>query len=227
MIKIIIGIIIMFFIFKILIYPIFFKKHTNTLDLYFGIPGSGKTTIGAYFSKKAQKKKKKVYSNVDIKGNYILEPLQDLGIYEIKDSLIIIDEAGLEYDNRSFKSYPKSSNFFFKYHRHYNCDVIILSQDLDVDIKIRKLATNYYLLKPSLIPFFIKRKTIKKKIDINEEGEIIEFHYFQFLGGKLFFAPLVWKMFNTLDRPKLVEKNFNKWDIIHKNNYIEEVKNEK
>ena len=167
------------------------------------------------FSKKYQKKKKEVYSNVDIKGNYILEPTKDLGNYEIANALIIIDEAGLEFNNREFKTYPKNCNFFFKYHRHYNCDIIVLSQDLDVDLKIRKLATNYYLLKKSFIPFFISRKTIKKKIDINDEGEIVDFHYFQFLGTKLFFAPKVWKMFNTLDRPQLTERDFQKWDTIH------------
>lgn len=204
-----------FFTFKLIIYPLFFEKHSNTLDLYFGIPGSGKTTLAAWFSKKYQKKKRNVFSNVDIIGNYILEPTFDLGIYEIHDSLIIIDEAGLEFNNREFKSYPKNCNFFFKYHRHYNCDVIILSQDLDVDVKIRKLATNYYLLKKSFIPFFITRRTIKKKIDINDEGEIVDFHYFQFLGRKMFFAPKVWKMFNTLDRPKLTERDFQKWDTIH------------
>ena len=102
-----------------------------------------------------------------------------------------------------------------KYHRHYNCDVIILSQDLDVDVKIRKLATNYYLLKKSIIPYFISRKTIKKKIDINDEGEIVDYHYFQTLGTRLFFAPKVWKMFNTTDRPQLTERDFQKWDTIH------------
>lgn len=221
--EIIIMILILFFTFKLIIYPMFFEKHSNTIDLYFGIPGSGKTTLAALFSKKYQKKGIKVYSNVNIKGNYILSPIIDLGTYEIKDSLVIIDEAGLEFDNRNFKSYPKNCNFFFKYHRHYNCDIIVLSQDLDVDIKIRKLADHYYLLKKSFIPFFIKRQTIKKKIDINDKGEIVDFHYFQFLGNKLFFAPKVWKMFNTIDRPKLTIKDFEKWEIIH---YEEEVKNE-
>lgn len=217
MIKIIIYIVITFFIFKLIIYPMFFLKHSNKIELYFGIPGSGKTTMAAYFSKKAQRKKRKVYSNVDIKGNYILNPIEDLGVYQIQDSLIIIDEAGIEYNNRSFKTYPATSNFFFKYHRHYNCDIIVLSQDIDVDIKIRKLSDTYYLLKKSFIPFFIKRKTIKKKIDINEEGEIIDKHYFEFFltGTRLFFAPKVWKMFNTCDRPQLREKDFYKWDKIH------------
>lgn len=225
MLKIILIILVVFFGFKFLIYPVL-KKHSNTLDLYFGIPGSGKTTIGAYFSQKYQKKGKKVYSNVDIKGDYILSPINDLGKYEIKDALIVIDEAGLEFNNREFKNYPKNCNFFFKYHRHYNCDVIILSQDLDVDVKIRKLATNYYLLEPSFIPYFIRRKTIKKRIGIGEDKQIIEEHYFQFLGTKLFFAPKVWKMFNTLDRPKLCERDFIKWDTLHytKGEYIENEK---
>jgi len=210
--KIIITIIILFFVFKLIIYPIFFKKHSNELSIYFGIPGAGKTTFCAWNSKKETKKKRKVYSNVDIKGNYILEPLNDLGIYEITNADIEIDEAGLDFDNRNFKTYPKNCRFFFKYFRHYNCNVNLYSQDLDVDVKIRKVATNIYLVEKSIIPFFIKRKTIKKKIDINEEGEIIDKYYFQFLGTKLIFTPKLWKMFNTTERPKLIERDFKKWE---------------
>lgn len=217
MIKIILIILMIFLIFKCIIYPLCLEKHSNKFEIYVGIPGTGKTTIAAWFSRKYQKKGKPVWSNVDIKGNYILNAREELGNYEIKDGLVIIDEAGLEFDNRAFTSYPKNCNFFFKYHRHYNCDIKILSQDLDVDLKMRRLASKYYLLKKSFIPYFIARREIQKDIDI-KEGDIVETHKFPLIGGKipkLFFAPKAWKMFNTTERPKLLEKDFEKWDTIH------------
>ena len=37
-----------------------FQKKGNTFDIYFGVPGSGKTTFAAYLAKKRLKKGKKV-----------------------------------------------------------------------------------------------------------------------------------------------------------------------
>ena len=83
------------------------------------------------------------------------------------DGRLIIDEAGLEYDNRKM-AMTTDEIYFFKYHRHYQLDVDFFSQGLDVDIKIRKLARHIYLIKPSLLPFFIKRKEIGRRVGIND-----------------------------------------------------------
>lgn len=55
---------------------------------------------------------------------------------------LIIDEAGLEYDNRKM-AMTTDEIYFFKYHRHYQLDVDFFSQGLDVDIKIRKPGPSY------------------------------------------------------------------------------------
>lgn len=190
----------------------FFFKSGNTFDIYFGVPGSGKTTFAAWLSKKRLKRSKKVYSNVDIKGCYAVEK-SDIGKYDISDGLLILDEAGIEYNNRNYKSFSNNEVSFFKKHRHYNIDIAIFSQDFqDMDIKLRKLATRYYLVRKSMIPFCLSRKTIRKKIDIRKDtGEIIERYYFVFLSRRLIFAPVVWKMFNTHEREELPYKEFRKY----------------
>lgn len=189
----------------------FFFKSGNTFDVYFGVPGSGKTTFAAYLAKKAQKKGKKVYSNVDIKGCYAIEK-DDIGKYDISNGLLLFDEAGIDYENRRFKEFGSDAVKFYKKHRHYNLDVVMFSQDLDMDLKLRKLATRYYLIRKSFFPFFISRKTIGKRIDINKDtGEITDFHYFVKFSRKLIFAPGVWKMFNTHEREELPYKNFKKY----------------
>ena len=67
----------------------------NILSVYFGVPGSGKTTFASYLAKKDLKHGLKVYSNVPIVGTYRLEPKQDIGIYMIEDARLIIDEASI------------------------------------------------------------------------------------------------------------------------------------
>lgn len=179
------------------------------IELYFGVPGAGKTTWAAYLAHKAMKAKRPVFSNVFIKGAYQYTK-EDLGVYSIENALVICDEAGLEFDNRKM-SMTDEEIYFFKYHRHYQNDVIFFSQGLDVDIKIRKLAQTYYLLEPSILPGFIRRKTIARKVGIDDNGQLID--KFSFLsplfgGLKLIFAPRFRKYFDTLDRRQLRLKSF-------------------
>lgn len=179
------------------------------IDLYFGVPGAGKTTWAAYLAHKAMKQKRPVFSNVFIKGAYQYNK-SDLGIYAIENALVIVDEAGLEFDNRKMQM-TDDEIYFFKYHRHFQNDIVFFSQGLDVDIKIRKLAQTIYLLEPSILPCFIRRKTILRKVGIDENGQIIDKYEFAspLVGGlKLIFAPKFRKYFNTLERKTLKLKNF-------------------
>ena len=193
------------------IFEIFLFNAGNTFDVYFGVPGSGKTTFAAWLAKRAQKRAKKVYSNVEIRDCYEVTK-DDIGRYDISDGLLIFDEAGIDYNNRDHKNFTTREISFYKKHRHYNVDVVMFSQDLDMDKKLRKLATKYYLIKKSFFPFCISRRTIGKKIDISKEsGEIIERHFFVKFSRKLIFAPSVWKMFNTHEREELPKKNFRKY----------------
>lgn len=182
------------------------------IELYFGVPGAGKTTWACYLANKAMKQKRPVFSNVYIKGAYAFTK-EDLGVNAIENALVIVDEAGLEFDNRKM-SMTDEEIYFFKFHRHYQNDVIFFSQGLDVDIKIRKLAQTYYLLEPSILPGFIRRKTICRKVGIDDNGQLIDKFSFVaplFGGLKLIYAPKFRKYFNTLERKTLHLKRFVKW----------------
>lgn len=182
------------------------------IDLYFGVPGAGKTTWASYLAHKAMKQGRPVFSNVYIKGAYAYDK-SDLGVNAIENALVIVDEAGLEFDNRKM-SMTDEEIYFFKFHRHYQNDVVFFSQGLDVDIKIRKLSQNVYLLTPSLLPGFIRRKTIDRKVGIDDNGQIIDVYSFRspLMGGlKLIFAPKFRKYFDTLSRKTLHPKVFDRW----------------
>lgn len=181
-----------------------------SLNLYFGIPGAGKSTMAAYLAKKDLKRGRKVYSNCPITGVYSVER-QDIGKVMLCNGRLLWDEAGLDYDNRKMKMNDEEI-YFFKYHRHYQMDVDFFSQGLDVDIKIRKLARHIYLVKQSLIPFFVVRKEIGRRVGIDQTThQIVDEYYWKPFGTKRIFCPPLWKMFNTYSRKNLPEKVWKKW----------------
>lgn len=193
-----------------------FPKHQKKprggycLNLYFGIPGAGKSTMAAWLARKDMKKRIPVYSNCAITGTYNV-CRSDVGQSLIVGGRLLWDEAGLDYDNRKMKM-TDDEVYFYKYHRHYEMNVDFFSQGLDVDIKIRKLARHIYLVKQSLIPFFIVRREIGRRVGIDETThQIIDEFFWKPFGRKYIFAPPCWKMFNTYSRKALPEKDFDRW----------------
>lgn len=216
-------------------------KVPHVLNVYFGVPGSGKTTFAAYLARQCVRQSRiitwaqdspstlarrildsrffkramPVYSNVPITGAYHLDPQNDIGKFMICDGKVIIDEAGIEYNNRNFKSFPPDAVYWYKYHRHYECSVDVFSQSYeDMDITLRRLAQNYFVVKKSLIPFFIVCKKIRRKVGIDDNThQIIDKYFFDLpvIGSKWVFCPPLWKMFNSFSRKELPEKDWEVW----------------
>ena len=84
------------------------------IRIYFGNPGCGKTTLACRMFKKEKKRykrKKSPYkyfiSNFENKLSNCVS-LEGLGKWTFPDySYVIVDEAGIEYNNRKFKTLPK------------------------------------------------------------------------------------------------------------------------
>ena len=103
--------------------------------------------------------------------------------------------------------------YFYKYHRHYRVQVNIFSQSYDdMDITLRRLAQNFFVVQKSLIPFFVKSKRIGRRIGINKDSHQIEDEYFfSLFGFRYIFSPALWSMFNTYSCKKLPEKDWSEW----------------
>ncbi len=217
------------------------KDPPHVLNVYFGVPGSGKTTFAAYLAKRCMKQSRfitwaqkhpgkltgkllassflkrsiPVYSNVPITGALQLDPQRDIGKYMMVGGKVIIDEAGIEYNNRNFKAFPPDAIYWYKYHRHYQCSVDVFSQSYeDMDITLRRLAQNYYVVKKSFLPYFVVCKRIRRKVGIDENThQIIDHYYFGLpvLGTKWIFTPPLWKLFNSFSRKELPEKAWPVW----------------
>lgn len=204
--------VILFLIWKI-IFVLFIDKKNNLFDLYFGVPGSGKTTFAAWLTKRYLKRNKTVWSTVPIKGAYKVEK-NDIGYYEISNGLLTWDEAGVDCDNRNYKkNFTYEQVEWLKYHRHYNVDIACFTQYWnDIDIKLRNLATRLYLVKKSFIPYFIKRRRIGKRIGIDPQTkQIIDEYYFVPFTTKYIFCKNLWKMFNSHEHKELSKKDFPLW----------------
>lgn len=196
------------------------KFHADDLIMIYGAPGSGKSTLCAKLTDDFLSQGIPVYSNVPIKGAYILEK-SDLGRYNIPFGVVMIDEIGTVYNNRDFsknfvtkKDEKESPQLrWFKQHRHEGVMIYGFSQAFDdVDKKIFDLATAHFIVKKSLIPRFISIRRIKKWPDIDkEQHKPVDFYDFALLSRQWFFAPPYWPLFDSFERMGLPAKGWSFW----------------
>lgn len=194
------------------------KKFRNPykLIMVFGKKGSGKTT---YLCKLAQKHIKNgwtVYSTVHIPGTYKIRG-EDVGVLHFpENSVILMDEVGMLYDNRDFKNFKTSTRDYFKLQRHYKHKVYLFSQTWDIDIKLRNLTDEMYLLFNFMgwlsIGKQIKRKVVVVKPSEDSESRIAdELVISPFLltpfGARVFtYIPHWIRFFDSYEAPHLKDK---------------------
>lgn len=208
------------------------------IKLYFGLPGCGKTTLLALEALRASKAieadnklsrifkhyKRKcpyrhVYGNVRLEGikHYTYIPYDYIGVYDIRDSLILIDEATIVCDSRDYKSFPRHVRDYFLLHRHYNVNIYLYTQQWDgVDKKVRVITDQvYYVYKGILtgkwftrcyrVPYGI---IIPDKKDSTEKlGEIVQGYckpsWFTRVCSPWVFRPPIYKYYDSWEAPKL------------------------
>lgn len=118
------------------------------VHLLFGLPGAGKTTILTKIAYDAIRKGKypNIYTNVHLNLPGITYIDNDcIGKYELRDCLVLIDEATLFADSRAYKSFDRGKVEYFLEHRHACADIYLFTQQWDgVDRKIRVITDRVY-----------------------------------------------------------------------------------
>lgn len=112
-------------------------KNPYKLILLFGKKGSGKNTLLTKWAIRYNKLGYTVFSDSEIFNTYKLDT-NWIGKYDFpKNSVLLVQEAGITWDNRNFKSFPAEVRDFFKLQRHKEVIVVMASQSFDVDKKLR------------------------------------------------------------------------------------------
>lgn len=193
------------------------RKYRNPykLTLVFGKKGSGKTT---FLTKKAvqyMRMGKTVYSTVYIPGAHMFD-VQQIGSYTFPpESVVFVDEVGMVWDNRNFKSFRPEVRDWFKLQRHYHVMVWLFSQATDIDIKLRMLMDEMYLCTCHMNFLSVARKIRRSITIVHPSGDAeariaddIEFVpvWYSLFGAKsavFTYIPNWVKYFDSFDAPEL------------------------
>lgn len=198
-----------FFIFAVAL-NLFKRFYSSRFKLYFlwGKKGSGKSSLLIKLMYHYAKRGYVVYTNmtdclfpqariIDLKllGDFIPPP----------KSFLALDEVGMEYDNRKFKTFRDSTRDFYKLQRHYKVVVAMASQSWDVDLKIKSLVDEFYLVS-SFGPVSVARRIVKKigllEAGQNQESRPVENLKFASLFSWYFtWLPKWSKFFDSFDAP--------------------------
>lgn len=185
-------------------------KNPYKLIMIFGKKGSGKNTLLTKWSIMYNKLGYTVFSDSEIFNTYKLDT-NWIGKYDFpKNSVLLIQEAGITWDNRNFKSFPQEVRDFFKLQRHKNVIVVLASQSFDVDKKLRDLTDEMYLITNCMRIFSIAKRINKKitihkadKDDTNSESFLTESYSFDLpFFWKFTYIPRYVRYFNSFEAVK-------------------------
>lgn len=178
-----------------LLYCLIFLKwivRPYKFEIFIGKPRSGKTTMMTKEAIKCIRRHKVVYCNtrIEVPGVRQFSALDiGLGTYFEPNSTILIDEPNLYWDNRTFKdSNRKKVIEWFRLYGHNRVNIKMYTQTLDVDKKLRYLASDCYINKKFLGTICIARR-LKKQITIKESAIDAESQIVDELDFVPFFIP--------------------------------------
>lgn len=141
------------------------------VNYIFGSPGAGKTCVLAMLNRYFLKKGYNTFSNFPLLGSTQIND-EDLGYYSFSHGVILLDEAGIIFNNRDACNkrglmQDKNRLSYWRLIRHDHVHaVFIVSQTWDdVDKKLRDICNNYFLIKKYAI--FTLIRPIYKKVDID------------------------------------------------------------
>lgn len=193
------------------IFAVLAYRFRNPFKLYyiFGKKGSGKSLFMVKFMLRYLRKGWTVYtdiSDVNIPGVRLINA-KDLDTFRPEEnSVIFLDEVGITFDNRKFKTFTDGMRDYFKFQRKYKCIVYMNSQSFDVDKKIRDLIDRFYLATSlgNVISIYrpINRKVALVEASAQGESRVADNLVFAPIWEwKFIFMPNYFKWFDSFEAP--------------------------
>lgn len=142
------------------------RKYLNPykLTMIFGKKGSGKTTLLTKLALQYQKQQIPVFCTEEIPGCFLVNP-DEIGFVEFpENSVLLIDEVGMIWDNRNFKNFKTEVRDWFKLQRHRKIRVYLFSQTFDIDKKLRDLTDEMYLVEKKFRIFSYAKRILKRTV---------------------------------------------------------------
>lgn len=192
-------------------FNLYSRKFANPYKLIFifGKKGAGKSTLMVRGMLHDLKNGWHVYTDIQdcvVPGVRIINGSDLAEFVPEEHSAIYLDEVGISFDNRSYKSFPPGLRDFFKLQRKYKCKVVMNSQSFDVDKKIRDV-TDGMILQTAIGNVFTLSRPIRRSVTLCEataqaDSRIADNLKFEsILNWKLYFMPKYFKYFESFKAP--------------------------
>ena len=138
---------VLWFLLESVIYRDFLATSDYGVWLITGKMGSGKTTLEQRFACEYGLRGWHLFSNFKMSGCSLVNNDDFFSFKYPRNSLILLDEAGVFWNSRDWKEFPAGFVVFLKNARKDGLKIIFLSQSADIDKTIRLLCDRVYLLK--------------------------------------------------------------------------------
>lgn len=204
----------------VLIWDRLTRKYLNPykLTMVFGKKGSGKSTLMVRMAYEYLANGWTVFCTERLDGCIHID-YNDIGFKQIPpESLLLIDEVGMIWDNRNFKQFKSEVRDWFKLQRHYRVKVVLFSQTFDIDKKLRDLTDEMFLVTNQLRVFSWAKRIIRTVVlvqpgpdtpaRIDEELRYDSFLWWPFGSRILTYIPKWAPYFDSHNCPVLEEKEW-------------------
>lgn len=203
-------------------------NNLQNITLIIGNIGSGKSTVGTAIAQKCIKKGIRVFTNYPCPNCYKYSDY-DLGKFDTKGSVVILDEAGISFDNRTSTSASTNKMSpervkWLKLIRHFidesgrSCKLIVISQSLDFDKKFIVLAQDIFFVTKSWLKTS-KCTLVKRRVGIDPNTNTLQDMFIECKGfagiGKNFriYRPRWYKYFDSFAADPLPDTHKELWSF--------------
>lgn len=170
--------------------------------------GVGKTTMLAYLAHCFIKQNHEVYANFEI-GNCWLFETEDFGKVKFPEkSVILLDEAAVDFNSRNFKHFDQRITRYLKKIRKHHCMLVIASQNYNDTDKVLRDESNYLYILEKYGNFTIGKRIVNKLVLVpSQNGNQ------GYMGFDLYFAGLLSKGSRIVCYRPFYYKYFDSWAL--------------